>query len=88
MKSINEKNEIQFIPTELDWSGSTEDQLESILLFLQTKYVMFGEKRDPYNGKQSEFFNPVLSTYLEGWMKEIYEEIQYKRLLRRKTNDE
>ena len=80
MKSINEKNEIQFIPTELDWSGSREDQLESILLFL--------EKKDPYNGKQSEFFNPVLSTYLEGWMKEIYEEIQYKRLLRRKTNDE
>ena len=71
-KDLEAKKEVKFIPAEINMDEFTEDQLDAILLFLQTKYEVFGEK-----GDHPELFNKTLSVYLTGWCKEVYETMHF-----------
>ena len=71
-KELEAKKEVKFIPAEINMDEFTEDQLDAILLFLQTKYEVFGEE-----GDHPELFNKTLSVYLTGWCKEVYETMHF-----------
>ena len=71
-KELEAKKEVKFIPAEINMDEFTEDQLDAILLFLQTKYEVFGEE-----GDHPDLFNKTLSVYLTGWCKEVYETMSF-----------
>ena len=67
---------IQYFPTEFDMGDFTDEQLESILIFLQMKYGDFRDKGD----FGIERFYLILETFLRNWCREVYEDIQFRKI--------
>ena len=71
MRRYKRLNPDEYISTSWDTDHFTTDELKSFLIYLQKKYRYFGEKGHQQNRFESQYFDPLLSTFLGGWIEEI-----------------